>query len=868
MEYHGTNGDDTLSESGLGIEPGSLIYAGNGNDSVTVSYANAIGGAGNDIITALTKWAGAAYFDSPTGVVIDLAAGTAQDGFGTVDRLVGVHTAFDSNFSDRLTGSGTDDTFWLSRGNDTVDGGAGYDTVTFYNQKSTEFDITYDAATATFTVRKHTAAGDSGTDRLTGIEAILFTGPDSDNVTYTPDMFAPVGGFLRSTVRSPSDDMGTVDQLRTGDFNGDGKVDILATRTKGDVGATPVALQVMLGDGAGKFIDHSATVFAGGVQYVHYVPRIYVADFNNDGVTDIFAPDFGLDAPPFPGGQNSLYVSGPDKQLQNLTSTLPQALRQNHGTSIGDVNNDGYADILVNALNERTGHAEDLLVNNGAGRFVSSPNLEPAAMRAATFNPGHTNSLLADVNGDGYADMVLGTWDPNPAPSQVYLNNGHGSFANSVPIALPRSPVQKEIVLDIQRVDLNGDDLPDLVLSLTNGGDHGIFYQTPYIQLLVNDGGGHFHDETASRLPQVLPTPVAGAGAGPWYKLVTPVDLNRDGFQDLVIDGMSRPSMVYMNDGQGHFNATWQGGTGQHVTTADVDSDGLVDIIQAGPTSYDVLLNKMANGHVYRADFDGGTMRGSSGNDSFIGRAAADTVQYSGARANFSLQWTANGLTVRDKTAAEGIDTLTGIDHVRFGDMTVNLHVEQEAAAIAAASVKLLEELYVGFFNRTPDADGLAYWIGQLKAGVSIDSIADAFYSSAIAFQSLTGYSASMTNADFVRVIYKNVLGRSGDTAPPDPDVNFWAGRLASGAETKGSLLTQMLGSAHTFKGDATWGWVADLLDNKAYVADYVAIQHGLTYLTGADSITKGMAIAAAVTPTDFHAAVALVGIDDPAFVS
>jgi len=69
------------------------------------------------------------------------------------------------------------------------------------------------------------------------------------------------------------------------------------------------------------------------------------------------------------------------------------------------------------------------------------------------------------------------------------------------------------------------------------------------------------------------------------------------------------------------------------------------------------------------------------------------------------------------------------------------------------------------------------------------------------------------------------------------------------------------LSSAHAFKGDATWGWVADLLDNKVAVASKIAIEWGLTDNT--DAYSKGAAIASAITPTDTAVALALVGVAD-----
>jgi hypothetical protein len=199
-------------------------------------------------------------------------------------------------------------------------------------------------------------------------------------------------------------------------------------------------------------------------------------------------------------------------------------------------------------------------------------------------------------------------------------------------------------------------------------------------------------------------------------------------------------------------------------------------------------------------------------------------------------------------------------------DVTLNLGIVERSRAVPQADLDLLIELYIAFFNRVPDADGLNYWIGQYQSGVPLVQICESFYTAAVQYSELTGYSTTMSNADFVRVIYRNVLGRTGATAPPDSDVQFWAGELASGRATKGSLVKTMLASAHSFQGNATWGWVTSLLDNKIAVGRQFAVVQGLNFNSASESITRAMAIAAAVTPTDTGAAVARIGITDTAY--
>jgi hypothetical protein len=238
---------------------------------------------------------------------------------------------------------------------------------------------------------------------------------------------------------------------------------------------------------------------------------------------------------------------------------------------------------------------------------------------------------------------------------------------------------------------------------------------------------------------------------------------------------------------------------------------------------------------------------------------ATDTVVFGGKRSEYFISKVssgANGVVVTD-SAGNNVD-VAGASSIKFADVSVNLSIAGLARGMATADLNSLIELYIAFFNRVPDADGLAYWMAQRKAGMSLDAIAQSFYSAALEYAAVTGYSAAMTDEDFVKVIYKNVLGRSGTNAPPDEDVQYWAGELKNG-RSKASMIGVMLNSAHSYANDPTWGWVPNLLDNKIAVGRYFAIDGGLNYNTPEDSISKGIAIAAAVTPGDIAAAEILI---------
>lgn len=253
---------------------------------------------------------------------------------------------------------------------------------------------------------------------------------------------------------------------------------------------------------------------------------------------------------------------------------------------------------------------------------------------------------------------------------------------------------------------------------------------------------------------------------------------------------------------------------------------------------------------------DNDVIKGSAGGDVLDGLAGNDQVVYSGKRSDYQIKRGMDDITVLE---GQALDHLRHIEKIQFADMSVNLEIQALAKTIASTDLQRIEELYVAFFNRVPDADGLAFWINQFKQGASVVHIAESFYQAGLAFPDSTGYRADMSHADFVNTVYRNVLGRQ-DGADAG-GLAYWSDGLASGKETHGSLVTNIVVAAHGYKHDATWGWVADLLDNKITVAHLFSVNAGLNYNTPEESISMGMKIAAKVTPTSIADAITLIGI-------
>ncbi len=229
-------------------------------------------------------------------------------------------------------------------------------------------------------------------------------------------------------------------------------------------------------------------------------------------------------------------------------------------------------------------------------------------------------------------------------------------------------------------------------------------------------------------------------------------------------------------------------------------------------------------------------------------------------RSNYSIVKNANQVTVTDLVGSTGTQKFTDASQLNFSDMRIHLGVGDLAQKISETQLQSIIELYIAFFNRSPDAEGMAYWIGMLLNGTSLEKIAESFYAAGKLYPQLTGYSDAMSAQDFVRVIYKNVLGRTGASAPSDSEVNYWAQDLISGRSTKASLINAMLVSARTFAKDPTYGWVTTLLNNKLNVGRFIAVEQGISYLSDDENITKSSAIMAAVSQTDTSKALSLVG--------
>ena len=240
--------------------------------------------------------------------------------------------------------------------------------------------------------------------------------------------------LINNTFIQPYENEPGIERIGSADFNGDGFTDILVTRI---VFATDhdSPLDILLNNGKGRFSVATDELFPDGQPTIQHPTRILFADFNDDGRTDAFIADLGMDKSPWPGNENTLLLSQPDGTYQDAADHIPTQPDETHSAAVGDIDRDGDMDLYIGNLGGG-GVGPYVLLNDGEGYFSKDPSVLPEDVSNLERN-WNTAALLADINNDAYPDLILGQGDAGKF-SHVYLNDQNGGF-NSSSFELPIS---------------------------------------------------------------------------------------------------------------------------------------------------------------------------------------------------------------------------------------------------------------------------------------------------------------------------------------------------------------------------------------------------------------------------------------------
>ncbi len=350
-------------------------------------------------------------------------------------------------------------------------------------------------------------------------------------------------------------------------------------------------------------------------------------DFNNDGFSDVIvgAPTKGT---PFNGGQAFVYLG----RGETLATAPLTTLRGNQSAATlglglsfaGDINHDGFTDIVTGAPLYESAPAQSdegrfFVTYGGACGPACAPFAElilPDDQREsnqAGANFGYSTSGAGDVNGDGYADVIVGAplFDgssfpcpifqicpvPDAGQAQVFLG-GSGGLALSASWIVTGASANSKLGYSVASAgDVNGDGFGDVIVGMP-----------------LND----FGQSDSGRALLYLGSASGLAGSPSWVKdgalanarfgsdVASAGDVNRDGYSDVIIgaEGHGGTGAAYVYLGQptaGAYTAglapnpirTYLGSypgssVGVAVATAgDVNRDGFSDIVIGDPTFLD-----------------------------------------------------------------------------------------------------------------------------------------------------------------------------------------------------------------------------------------------------------------------------------------
>jgi len=251
-------------------------------------------------------------------------------------------------------------------------------------------------------------------------------------------------------------------------------------------------------------------------------------------------------------GSSSVLVQQTPKRLPSFTRVLllEQTSETSANVSIGDLNGDGFPDLLL-AKGRHWPLIDRVLLNDGHGKFPTAHNLGEIADRSYSVT-------LADMDRDGDLDVVVG--NDAPDPKRVYANDGKGNFSLLSTFGHPEWPTRLATVADV-----NGDGLPDILVANRADDLKGPNY------VCFNKGKGQFDADCFAFSHENATT-------------ITPGDVNGDGFVDLIVphrDGGQ--SYVYINDDKGGLAKRIAfGPVNAQIRVsqaADLNRDGRIDIV-------------------------------------------------------------------------------------------------------------------------------------------------------------------------------------------------------------------------------------------------------------------------------------------------
>lgn len=484
--------------------------------------------------------------------------------------------------------------------------------------------------------------------------------------------------------------------IKAGDLNGDGYSDIIVSDVPG--------AEIYFG---GSILDNTPDLFISGTVADQFGSAIAgVGDVNGDGYDDVIVGAYAHDAGGTDAGGAYVYFGGVTMDnVKDIILTGKNA-GDNFGFSVsgrGDFNGDGYSDILVGAIgNDANGTNSGrayLYINSLTGNDIPDEQFKGESPLDSL---GFSVSSAGDVNGDGYDDIVVGAPKNDAAGNgagRAYIYFGGLSFDNIPDLILTGLHAGDEFGCSVSGAgDVNGDGFDDVIVGAWNDYNFGFYTGRAFIYY-----GGISMDNVADIWLSGEGYPDEGFG----YSVASAGDVNADSYGDVIIgsiSGINTAGKAYIYFGSssmdGNPDVIFYGGAtydnfGKTVSTAgDVNADGYDDVIVGAPgysgftgrsyvflggspmnNSADVIMTGAANDFFGTSVSSAGDVNADGYLDVIVGASSSDRayIFYGGATMNNIYDRILNGEVNADQFGCS-VSTAGDVNNDGYSDVIVGAY--------------------------------------------------------------------------------------------------------------------------------------------------------------------------------------------------
>jgi hypothetical protein len=309
-----------------------------------------------------------------------------------------------------------------------------------------------------------------------------------------------------------------------GDVNGDGYADVIAGGAA-DADTSGAALMFAGAPATGLRAEPLLTLTRTSLGDGFGLAAATAGDLNGDGFSDLLVGAPGAD---LHAGRAYLYLGGPAGPALPATQILDGAANASLGqaaTAAGDVNGDGYGDLLVGAVRD-LGLGQVYVYHGGSSGIDPAPAFTGSGAGGDLF--GAAAAMAGDVNGDGYGDIIVGArWDSvNAGRAYLWYGSRDGiqpgtGDSLTADTGAGSSPMFGDPVGTAG--DVNGDGYDDVVVGAVGAAENRgrVFV---------------FHGSAAGLIATAA---FSATGQAPFHQfgwgVGTAGDVNRDGFADLIV---------------------------------------------------------------------------------------------------------------------------------------------------------------------------------------------------------------------------------------------------------------------------------------------------------------------------------------------